>query len=175
VRCQAIRSATFFGVRSSCCHTRTTRHPFVWSVLFTSLSRLRFRSSFASQNSLLLDGRLPWMGHLCQKQPSTNTASLAAKKTKSGCPKHCDLRRHPEILCSRKIEMTLSSVAALPRLFTRDMIADLCSFGKMSAISRQPLDPLRGIEATTCDGRRNVIPSHATVNVIEALAPLVAW
>lgn len=50
------------------------------------LSLLRFRSIFAFQKALFDRGRCPQLGHPCQKQPSTNTASLWAGKRKSGLP-----------------------------------------------------------------------------------------
>jgi hypothetical protein len=43
-----------------------------------------FRASFAFQYLLLRRGLVPCSGHPCQKQPSTNTASLARGKTMSG-------------------------------------------------------------------------------------------
>jgi hypothetical protein len=48
--------ATRFVSRSSCCHTRRTRHPRRRSSLPTNLSRARFPLSLRSQNSRLLFG-----------------------------------------------------------------------------------------------------------------------
>ena len=59
----------------SCCHILSTRHPDFLRVLVTRRSRPLFRLSFSIQNALLVVGWEECLGHPCQKQPSTKTAS----------------------------------------------------------------------------------------------------
>lgn len=47
-----------------------------------SRSRARFTASLSAQKPTLARGLLAWIGHPCQKQPSTKTATLALVK---GC------------------------------------------------------------------------------------------
>jgi hypothetical protein len=60
-------------------------------------------------------GGLEQRGHECQKQPSMNTATLAVRKTKSGCPGRGRCRRQPEMLAPRTRDANRSSVLPLPR------------------------------------------------------------
>jgi hypothetical protein len=92
-------------------------------------------SNFARQNSTLEDGTLQWTGQECQKHPSTNTATLSLRKTKSGRnekTRKCLL--HPETPAAR-IALTMAiSVVALPTDLTLDINSDLFSGDKKSAI-----------------------------------------
>ena len=47
-------------------------------------SRSAFFRSFDFQNDRFAAGSSPWIGHACQKQPSTNTATRGPAKTRSG-------------------------------------------------------------------------------------------
>src|SRR5207244_568529 len=67
-------------------HTRITTHPACSALRTTRLSRARFRLSLARHKSALGPRNVlrPCLGHPCQKQPSTKTATLSAPKTRSG-------------------------------------------------------------------------------------------
>ena len=108
------------------------------SFLLTSRSRVLFRSSFLFQNVRLLAGILPCIGQACQKHPSIKTANRIVGNTKSGFPNVLERRRHPLISNSRKSRIRASSVAALPRLLTRDMISDLLCRENTSVIALYP-------------------------------------
>ena len=123
-RAPVTRRATSPGWRNSCCQMRRMRQPRASNISATVRSRLPFRSSFAVQNSRFVSGMEPWMGHPCQKQPSTKTARRAARKIKSGLPKIFARRRQPLISKSRKILISRISVARLPRLLTRAITSD---------------------------------------------------
>lgn len=85
-RCRLSRAnsrRSFFRV-SSCSHTRKTRQPAARSARVTSRSRAWLRAIFSRQNFALFFGFVPCLGHPCQKQPSTKTASFSRGKTKSG-------------------------------------------------------------------------------------------
>lgn len=69
---------------SSCSHTRSVVHPCSTSRASTSWSRSTFRSSFGPQYAVFAFGLFPWEGHLCQKHPSTKTATRARVNTTSG-------------------------------------------------------------------------------------------
>lgn len=71
---------------NSCCQIRTTRHPFVRNVRVTNRSRFLLAASFFRQKAALFFGFVACFGQLCQKQPSTKTASLCRGKMKSGLP-----------------------------------------------------------------------------------------
>jgi hypothetical protein len=76
-----MRVAAFW--ESSCSQTRTDRQPADLSRWSVSASRSRFRSILARHHSALALGQVPCFGQPCQKQPSTNTATLARGKTRS--------------------------------------------------------------------------------------------
>lgn len=65
---------------SSCAQTRTTNHPASCKCWLVSESRCLLRSIFSRQNSELALACVPCMGHPCQKQPSTNTATFSPLK-----------------------------------------------------------------------------------------------
>jgi hypothetical protein len=66
--------------------TETTLYPADRTARLTNRSRCLFRSIFFLQNAALVFGKCPHFGQPCQKQPSTNTATLDLTKTKSGFP-----------------------------------------------------------------------------------------
>src|SRR5260221_8569909 len=115
-------------------HTRSTRQPALRNVRVTVRSRCAFRPSFAAHHAARVAGFVAWRGQPCQKQPSTNTASFAARKRKSGLPKTGALRRQPVMPCSRISAMRRSSVARLPRERMRDMTALRFALVKTSGI-----------------------------------------
>lgn len=76
-----IRAAAF--ATSSCSHTRMGIQPAARSKRVVSASRRRVRSSFSAHHSRFATGTSPWMGHMCQKHPSTKTATRSVRKTMS--------------------------------------------------------------------------------------------
>jgi len=115
-----ITLGAFLRVKS-CSQIRKTLHPAAFSVLPTTLSRTMFLASFAAQNARLFTGRLECCGHPCQKQPSTKTASLFNRNTKSGFPNKRELRRQPVISLARIRRMRAISVFLFPLPRIRDM------------------------------------------------------
>ena len=95
-------------------HTRSTVHPALRSVRTTSRSRVLLRENFAAQYAARVAGCVACRGQPCQKHPSTNTATFAARKTKSGFPNTRCCRRQPVIPCARSSAIIRSSVAAFP-------------------------------------------------------------
>lgn len=75
------RSAASSG--SSCSHTRTANQPADAKRSSVSRSRRRLPSIFFRQNSALFLGHVACVGHPCQKQPSTKTATLDGPNSKS--------------------------------------------------------------------------------------------
>ena len=69
--------------RSSCSQILTTRQPAALSRRSVSRSLRRLVSIFASHHAAFALGDVPCIGQPCQKQPSTNTATLALAKTTS--------------------------------------------------------------------------------------------
>ena len=70
--------------RGSCSHTRTTVQPAARRASSAARSLATLRSSFGPQYPPFTPGFRPCSGQQCQKQPSTNTATLARVKTMSG-------------------------------------------------------------------------------------------
>lgn len=68
----------------SCSQTRMTVHPAFDNAASASRSRSTLRRSLGVQYHSFVVGNLPWSGHACQKQPSTNTATRRAVNTMSG-------------------------------------------------------------------------------------------
>jgi hypothetical protein len=122
------------GRQRSCCQNRNVFQPRHRSCFVTRRSRSLLPTSLFCQNARFVFGMDPWSGQPCQKHPSTNIASLEAGKTKSGLPNIPDLRRQPTMPWSRNILIRQSSVARLPRLFTRDIIRERFRGEKTSAI-----------------------------------------
>lgn len=120
-----------------CSQTLRTDQPSLLSRLFTRLSRRILASIFLRQNAVFVLG-LRFLAHVlhpCQKQPSTNTASLILRKAKSGLPgMDSRLERHPVMPSRLRIARTASSVDFVPRPFIAAMMADRFFFEKTSAI-----------------------------------------
>jgi hypothetical protein len=91
------RRFTIFWIRraattgSSCSQTRTTCQPSSANRRSVSRSRISFLRSLSLHQAAFAFGLVRWIGHECQKQPSTITATRAGPKTMSA------LRRRPEI------------------------------------------------------------------------------
>jgi len=69
---------------ASCSHTRITFQPSLIRSLRVRESRRRLRRIFSRQYSMFDFGTLLCFSHPCQKHPSTKTATLRSRKTKSG-------------------------------------------------------------------------------------------
>jgi hypothetical protein len=139
----------------SCCQMRITSHPLRLRVRTTSRSRTLFRSNFSFQKARLFWGKVEWIGQQCQKHPSTKTATLCFTKTKSGLPKILGCRRHPTMRLNRKISARANSVFVLPRLRTRDMIAERLDDENTSTICSSPKTIVHGLRRamTKCADR----------------------
>lgn len=113
----SITSAASPGL--SCSQTLMTSHPALRSTPSVSRSRAALRLSFASHHWPFAFGRVPWSGQLCQKHPSTMTATRADGNTRSavrrtfatGC--RCTRYRRP-LWCSAERK---ASSAAVPLVF----------------------------------------------------------
>jgi hypothetical protein len=69
---------------TSCSQIRTTIQPFPARSRFVRASRIRLRRIFNRQYAMFDFGTLLCFSHPCQKHPSTKTATLRSRKTKSG-------------------------------------------------------------------------------------------
>ena len=94
------------------------------------------RRIFSFQNPAFVFGRVPCLGQPCQKQPSTNTATLASRNTKSGFPNSGCLLRQPVIPCNRRKAINASSVSLFPWERMRDMTSERFVLEKTSAMGR---------------------------------------
>jgi hypothetical protein len=138
-RANSRRDITFVDdTRSECSQILTTRHPSLRSCELTSLSLVRLAVIFFLQNALLFFGWRKHFGHPCQKQPSTKTANLFFRKTKSGLPGSLACRLQPMIPLARNNRTSASSVRSLPRPRIRDMTSERFSLVKTSATAEQP-------------------------------------
>jgi len=104
----------------SCSQILNTYQPARRNVRVTTASRARLPESFRRQNARLYFGFVACLGQPCQKHPSTNTASLSFRKTKSGLPNTGWLRRQPVMPCRRHNFASASSVSLFPRPRIRD-------------------------------------------------------
>lgn len=126
---------SFLGKFSSCSQILTTVQPLASSLSFAKPSLSLFLVNFLTQNARLLRGTCPHLGHWCQKQPSTKTATrLGERKTKSGLPGSLCFRRHPVIPASRIMIDNLTSVERFPEGRIFDINADLWAFERKSTI-----------------------------------------
>ncbi len=88
-RCSRRAGTTASHTRSAastdgtCSQMRITRQPAASKLSSLRLSRATLRSSFARHQSPFARGSVPWSGQRCQKQPSTNTTTLAFVNTMS--------------------------------------------------------------------------------------------
>lgn len=117
---------------NACSQIRTTRQPACFKSRLTVRSRCRLPRIFARQNLALCFGQVACAGHPCQKQPSTNTASRARGKTKSGLPANGCRRRQPLMRGSRKSATNRSSVSLLPEPRIRAITAERFALVKTS-------------------------------------------
>ena len=69
-----------------CSQSLITCQPISESLVSASMSRFLFRSILWLQYSSLLFGIWPWIGHPCQKHPSTKIAIFCFGKIISGLP-----------------------------------------------------------------------------------------
>lgn len=128
---------------SSCSQTRSTRQPSSRSSRVTRRSRALLLANFSNQNSRRVAGNVACSGQPCQKQPSTNMASLSLGKAKSGVPGKGKCLRHPLMPNFLNNRARVVSVDLFPRPLTRAMICDL----------------VRGIDAHTA--RRRLVVTRA--------------
>ena len=152
-------------------------------------SRAMLAANFRRQNAAFPFGRVPCRGHPCQKQPSTNTASRAARNTKSGrtrevrriAPRPPPFRpaerlgalalepgassargtclRHPVIPWARSRRASAPSVRAFPRDRMRAINWLRWAFVKTSGMARAARLP---ISLRPPPGRRGRSPACAT-------------
>jgi hypothetical protein len=106
----------------SCSHIRMTVQPLRRRMRVTRRSRFRLAATLRVQNGLSFGSGLQPRVQPCQKHPSIKMARRHPGNTKSGLPKRGYPRRQPVKPASRIICRNLSSVVALPRLRTRDML-----------------------------------------------------
>jgi hypothetical protein len=109
--------------RSSCSQARTTFQPAALSASLARRSRATVRSSFGIQNHSLTPGRWPCTGQLCQKQESTNTATLRLVNATSGRTRPSGKSRRKSTLkrspAACKARRRLSSGLVLTRRIAR--------------------------------------------------------
>jgi type IV secretory pathway TrbL component len=79
----AITAATA-SATGTCSHSRTTVQPAAARAASAARSRSTFFCSLGDQYHSLFFGFEPCSGHACQKQPSTNTATLREVNAMSG-------------------------------------------------------------------------------------------
>ena len=104
----------------------------------TSLSRCLLASSLRFQNGRLFRGRFACFGELCQKHPSTKTASLSLGKTKSGLPNTGAWRRQPVMPWRRNSRIKAYSVSLFPRPRMRAIFPAARIVGPSGARPRGP-------------------------------------
>jgi len=155
---------------SACSQIRSTRQPDRRRARVTCRSRSRFAASFFRQKAACCRGRMACRGHACQKQPSTNTASLGRGNTKSGrtAPDRVasvfraaepartaassvsfTCRRQPVMPRSRNFRTKAPSVRALPRERMRDMTSLRFAWEKMSAMRVGKCQPAAGVRVNS--------------------------
>ena len=110
--------------------------------LFTVLSRRTFRLIFRNQYARFVFGIRHLWGWPCQKHPSTNTATRALGKTKSGFPYSSKFLRHPVMWFSRRTARNASSVDLLPADLTWRMIHERFSLLTLSISSPKAIQML---------------------------------
>jgi len=138
-----IRLATIVGFFKLCSQILITRQWLAVKALEAATSRARFRAILETQYDMFELGARKHLGHPCQKQPSTNTATLLVGKTKSGRPGSWEFLRHPLNPYFRKTAISANSVERLPDDFTAAMTSDLTILETVSATSRCYLNRIR--------------------------------
>lgn len=113
----------------SCSQARITVQPASRSAESWRRSRATLASNLASHHVTLRRGGRKWSGHLCQKHPSTNTATLRVLNTMSGEHRRpctgatCFRKRSPRRCSSERTIRSTSLSAVLPRI-TADTAGD---------------------------------------------------
>jgi len=136
-------SAARFFFFNSHSQIRRTVQPLLSKIFVTVLSRSTLSLIFFAQKSSLSLGFVFRQSWPCQKHPSTNTAILSLRKTKSGCPLTGYPRRQPFKPCSRKIAISANSVDLLPFPLMFRITAERFSVSYTSAIRCTPLSCLK--------------------------------
>ena len=145
--------------RSSCSQMRSTRQPALRSVRLASRSRCLLPRIFASQNACRDFGRVKCRGHPCQKQPSTNTASLSFGKTKSGLTEN--VRTRLTVEDAEAAEFRSKGISCRPSWLFLRVLRELC--GKNPTPARPDLPPGIWLPAS---GRRDPIDTDLRQPVI---------
>lgn len=119
----------------SCSQMRTTVQPVCSSRSVVSRSRSRFACSFDAHHAAFLAGDVPCWGHPCQKQPSTNTATLRPTNKMSalrrGIPGSGASTRYRY---PRRCRARLSEISgAVSRVRCRDILRDVAGSGETGA------------------------------------------
>jgi len=109
---RAIR-ASVAGFRTTHSLILRTVHPFRLKAWVTCRSRRLLFSIFFFQNSVFVRGRY-LQRQPCQKQPSTNTASLRPGQAKSGLPGTFQCLRYPRIPAAHRSRARGNSVVVFP-------------------------------------------------------------
>ena len=99
-------------------------HPSLRSRLLTDRSLFRFPPIFVRQNARFCLGRRKHLGHPCQKQPSTKTATFFFRNEKSGRPGIGRCLRQPLIPAFRSSMASLIYVFWFPLSRIRDMTSE---------------------------------------------------
>jgi hypothetical protein len=76
-----------------CSHSRTTVQPASAKSSLFRRSRLILPASLFAHHSPFATGCVAWRGHPCQKHPSTNTATLKRRKTRSASHRRSSIGR----------------------------------------------------------------------------------
>ena len=130
------RTARAGSCRIACSQILTTLQPFRRRIAVTRWSRDALPASFCDQYDKFDFEGLEQRGHACQKQPSRNTTTLSARKTRSGRPWSGTFRRQPLIPARLSSCRNRTSVLALPTDLIRDIVKDRCSGVMRSAIDK---------------------------------------
>lgn len=125
---------------SSCSQTRITCQPADLRRSSVSRSRTTLVDSFFFHHSAFALGELPCSGQPCQKQPSTNTATLARENTmsalrrKDGSGRTSTLYRSPRA-CRRRLIANSAGVSRVGVFCIRRVTDSLDGIGSPSTLS----------------------------------------
>lgn len=130
LRSRTARATPSGSARIAHSHIRSTIQPFSSASAVDRSSRSRFRRIFCSQSSAFgpVNGVFrPWIGHECQKSPSTNTAIPWRGKTMSGVQpgamRRCSLNRLPAAWSARRSKSSGSVLTFLrPRRWRPSLV-----------------------------------------------------
>lgn len=107
--------------RRSCCQNRSTVQPRAARSASTRRSRAELSRNLSAQKRAFVFGRVPCNGQLCQKHPSTKTATRRAPNTMSGEPGKRTLNRY--LAPFRQSAWRSASSMSVPRCRTRPIKA----------------------------------------------------